>query len=138
MVAGSWLFAYSYCITFIAGEVKRPDRTIILSNFFAILVPAVFIILVAVGLYRLVDFDFLSASAWVDNRDGGIEGYNMPWSPHFVGLAAVVMHNKALLFLMALSFILFCLWWVALSYLAFPRILFAWGMDRMGRGGSPT
>ncbi len=56
----------------------------------------------------------------------------MPWSPHFVGLAAVVMHNKVLLFLMALSFILFCLWWVALSYLAFPRILFAWGMDRMG------
>jgi len=131
MVAGSWLFAYSYCITFIAGEVKRPDKTIIWSNFFAILVPAVFMILVAVGLYRLVDFDFLSASAWVDNN-GGIEGYNMPWSSHFVGLAAVVMHNKILLFLMALSFLLFTLWWVALSYLAFPRIMFAWGMDRMG------
>jgi APA family basic amino acid/polyamine antiporter len=27
MVAGSWLFAYSYCITFIAGEVKRPDKS---------------------------------------------------------------------------------------------------------------
>ena len=133
MVAGSWLFAYSYCITFIAGEVKRPDKTIILSNFFAILVPAVFMVLVAVGLYRLVDFDFLSASAWVDNAGtDAIEGYTMPWSPHFVGLAAVVMHNKVLLFLMALSFILFCLWWVALSYLAFPRIIFAWGMDRMG------
>jgi amino acid transporter len=34
--------------------------------------------------------------------------------------------------MMALSFMLFNLWWVALSYLAFPRILFAWGMDRMG------
>jgi amino acid transporter len=33
---------------------------------------------------------------------------------------------------MTLSWILFNLWWVALSYLAFPRILFAWGMDRMG------
>src|SRR5512139_1479929 len=32
MVAGSWLFAYSYCITFIAGEVKRPDKTIIFAN----------------------------------------------------------------------------------------------------------
>jgi amino acid transporter len=31
-----------------------------------------------------------------------------------------------------MSFIVFNLWWVALSYLAFPRILFAWGMDRMG------
>jgi APA family basic amino acid/polyamine antiporter len=36
------------------------------------------------------------------------------------------------LILMAGSFILFNIWYVALSYLAFPRILFAWGMDRMG------
>ena len=70
MVAGSWLFAYSYCITFIAGEVKRPDKSIILSNLFAIIVPAVFMILIAVGLYRLVDFNFLSATAWVDNSGG--------------------------------------------------------------------
>ena len=27
---------------------------------------------------------------------------------------------------------LFCFWYVALSYMAFPRIIFAWGMDRMG------
>ena len=32
----------------------------------------------------------------------------------------------------ALSYMAFALWWVTLSYLAFPRILFAWGMDRMG------
>jgi basic amino acid/polyamine antiporter, APA family len=135
MVAGSWLFAYSYCITFIAGEVKRPDKSIILSNLFAIIVPAVVMILVAVGLYRLVDFNFLSATAWTDQtmQDGGaLAGYSMPWSPHFVGLAAVVMHNKFLLFLMAFSFLMFTIWWLALSYLAFPRILFAWGMDRMG------
>jgi amino acid transporter len=134
MVAGSWLFAYSYCITFIAGEVKRPDKSIILSNLFAIIVPAVVMILVAVGLYRLVDFDFLSASAWADQN--GLEGYNMPWSSHFVGLAALVVPGgvggKVLLFLMAFSFLLFTIWWLALSYLAFPRILFAWGMDRMG------
>ncbi len=130
MVAGSWLFAYSYCITFIAGEVKRPDKSIILSNLFAIIVPGVFMILTAAGLYRLVDFNFLSASAYADQN--GLAGYALPWSSHFVGLAAVVMHNKVLLFLMALSFLLFTLWWIALSYLAFPRIIFAWGMDRMG------
>lgn len=133
MVAGSWLFAYSYCITFIAGEVKRPDKSIILSNFFAILVPAIFMILTAIGLYTLVDFNFLSATAWVDNAGtDAIAGYNMPWSPNFVGLAAVVNQNPVVLFLMAFSFLLFTLWWVAISYLAFPRILFAWGMDRMG------
>jgi APA family basic amino acid/polyamine antiporter len=126
------LFAYSYCITFIAGEVKRPDKTIILANLSAILVPAFFMLWLAAVLYRTVGFEFLSATAWIDNLGEGLAGYNFPWSPHFVGLAAVITQNKILVFMMALSFIVFNLWWVALSYLAFPRILFAWGMDRMG------
>jgi len=132
MVAGSWLFAYSYCITFIAGEVKRPDKTIILANLSAILVPGFFMLWLAIVLYRTVGFEFLSATAWMDNSGEVFAGYTFPWSSHFVGLAAVITQNKILTFLMALSFILFNLWWVALSYLAFPRILFAWGMDRMG------
>lgn len=132
MVAGSWLFAYSYCITFIAGEVKRPDKTIILANLSAILVPAFFMTWLAIVLYRSVGFEFLSATAWVDNMGEGLAGYTLPWSTHFVGLAAVITQNKFVVFMMALSFMLFNLWWVALSYLAFPRILFAWGMDRMG------
>lgn len=132
MVAGSWLFAYSYCITFIAGEVKRPDKTIILANLSAILVPAFFMLWLAAVLYRTVGFEFLSATAWLDNMGEGLAGYTLPWSTHYVGLAAVITQNKLAVFLMALSFILFNVWWVALSYLAFPRILFAWGMDRMG------
>ena len=132
MVAGSWLFAYSYCITFIAGEVKRPDKTIILANLSAILVPAFFMLWLALALYRTVGFEFLSATAWLDNLGEGLAGYTLPWSTHFVGLAAVITQNRLAVFMMALSFILFNLWWVALSYLAFPRILFAWGMDRMG------
>ena len=131
MVAGSWLFAYSYCITFIAGEVKRPDKTIILGNLFAVVVPAVFMIWLAIALYNLVDFQFLSATAYVDNA-GGIDGYTVPWSPTFVGFAAMITRSPILLIIMASSFILFNLWYVALSYLAFPRILLAWGMDRMG------
>jgi basic amino acid/polyamine antiporter, APA family len=133
MVAGSWMFAYAYCITFIAGEVKRPDKTIILANLSAVLVPAAFMIWLAAVLYKTVGFEFLSATAWVDNM--GVEalaGYTLPWPPHFVGLAAVINQNGFLVFMMGLSYILFTLWWVALSYLAFPRILFAWGMDRMG------
>jgi APA family basic amino acid/polyamine antiporter len=132
MVAGSWLFAYSYCITFIAGEVKRPDKTIILANLSAILIPAFFMLWLAIVLYRTVGFEFLSATAWVDNLGEGLAGYTLPWSPNFVGLAAVINQNWFVVFMMAMSFIVFNLWWVALSYLAFPRILFAWGMDRMG------
>jgi APA family basic amino acid/polyamine antiporter len=130
MVAGSWMFAYSYCITFIAGEVKRPDKAIILGNLFAVLVPAFFMLWLAIVLYRAVGPQFLSATAWVDYN--GLAGYTVPWSTHFVGLAAMLTKSPILLIAMAGSFILFNIWYVALSYLAFPRILFAWGMDRMG------
>ncbi len=132
MVAGSWLFAYSYAITFIAGEVKRPDKTIILSNLAAILTPAFFMLWLGIVLYRTVGFEFLSATAWVDNSGEALAGYTFPWAPNFVGLAVVINHHPLIVFLMGLSFIAFTIWWVALSYLAFPRILFAWGMDRMG------
>jgi len=133
MVAGSWLFAYSYCITFIAGEVKRPDKTIILSNLFAIIVPGVFMLWAAVGLYHMVEFNFFSATQFVDNAGSDLGGaYTVPWSTSFIGLLAMVNQNKIILFVSVLSFLAFNVWWIALSYLAFPRILFAWGMDRMG------
>jgi APA family basic amino acid/polyamine antiporter len=133
MVAGSWLFAYSYCITFIAGEVKRPDKTIILSNLFAIIVPGVFMLWAAIGLYHMVEFNFFSATQFVDNAGSDLGGaYTVPWSTNFLGLLAMVNQNKILLFIAVLSFLAFNVWWIALSYLAFPRILFAWGMDRMG------
>ena len=131
MVAGSWLFAYSYCITFIAGEVKRPDKTIILANLFAVVVPGAFMIWAGAALYHMVPFDFFSASMYAD-YNGLPEGYTVPWSTNFLGLLAMVDQNKIVLFVSVLSFLAFNLWWIALSYLAFPRIIFAWGMDRMG------
>jgi amino acid transporter len=133
MVAGSWLFAYSYCITFIAGEVKRPDKTIILSNLFAIIVPGVFMLWAAVSLYGLVKFDFFSATQFVDNAGSDLGGaYTVPWGTNFLGILGMCTTNKIIMFISVLSFLAFNLWWIALSYLAFPRIIFAWGMDRMG------
>ena len=136
MVAMSWLFAYAYSISFIAGEVKRPDKTIIWSNLFAILVPFVFMLWIAAALYHSVGFQFLSASAWNDNN-GPIEGFNMPYGSNFIDLAVYMIGTsgfwaKLAAALMGFSYVAFTVWWLALSYLAFPRILFAWGMDRMG------
>jgi len=139
MVAMSWLFAYAYSISFIAGEVKRPDKTIIWANVFSIAVPFVFMLWIAIALYHSVGFQFLSASAWNDpvNGSGPATGAeNLPWGSNFVVLAAIMLGSGFLaklgMVLMGLSYVAFTLWWLALSYLAFPRIMFAWGMDRMG------
>ena len=136
MVAMSWLFAYAYSISFIAGEVKRPDKTIILSNLFAILVPAFFMLWTAIVLNKTVGYQFLNASAWND-QNGPISSFHMPFGSNYVDLAVYTIGTKALWAkimagYMGLSYVAFDVWWIALCYLAFPRILFAWGMDRMG------
>ena len=108
MVAGSWLFAYSYCITFIAGEVKRPDKTIILANLSAILVPAFFMIWLAIVLYRTVGFEFLSATAWVDNMgERHWQDIHCPGRLILSGWQRSSTKIRIVVFMMALSFILF-------------------------------
>jgi len=137
MVAMSWLFAYAYSISFIGGEVKRPDKTIILSNVFAIAVPFVFMMWIAIVLNKTVGYQFLNASAWNDNNGGIAAVANMPHTTNFIDLAVYAIgtgawYTKLAAGYMGFSYVAFTLWWIALSYLAFPRILFAWGMDRMG------
>ncbi len=131
MVAGSWLFAYAYFCVFVAGEVKRPDKTLIAANFVAVLVPALLMIWTSLAMYRVMDFEFISATAWIDNN-GGLDGYNLPFLPSYMSLAYIAHSNWFIALAAGGSFMLFCFWYVALSYLAFPRIIFAWGMDRMG------
>jgi len=137
LVAASWLYAYAYSISFIAGEVKRPDKSIIWANVFAILVPCAFMLWFGLALYHSVGFQFLGASTQTDPINGsGIEVATLPWGTNFIGLAAIMVgtgvFGKIVAAIMALSYVAFAIWLVTMTYMAFPRIMFAWGMDRMG------
>jgi amino acid transporter len=129
--AASWLFAYAYFLVYVAGEVKRPDRNLLAANFIAVLIPVVFMSWTMLAAYRIMDFEFLSATAWVDNNYE-LEGYTLPFLPNIMSLAYIARPNAFVGLAVSLSFMAFCFWWVALSYLGFPRMLFAWGMDRLG------
>ena len=131
LVAATYLFAYAYCITYVSGEVKRPDKTIILANLTAIVIPGIFLLWTGFAMYHLLDFDFISATAYID-LEGGVEGYTFPFLPNVMGLTFVLVPEAWLSVLLALAYSLVCYWWVVLSYLASPRIMFAWGLDRMG------
>jgi basic amino acid/polyamine antiporter, APA family len=136
MVVMSWLFAYAYSISFIAGEVKRPDKTIIWANVFAIVVPFIFMFWTALVVNKTTGFQFINAASWNVNS-GPIEADKMPFPSDFISLGVYCLGSlgfftKVLALWMGFSYVAFTLWWLALSYLAFPRILFAWGMDRMG------
>ena len=95
MVAMSWLFAYAYSISFIGGEVKRPDKTIIWANVFAIAVPFVFMLWIAIVLNKTVGYQFLNASAWND-QNGPISGFNMPFGTNFIDLAVYTIGTSRL------------------------------------------
>ncbi len=143
MVAMSWCFAYAYSISFIGGEVKRPDKTIILANLFAVLVPGFFMLWAAFALNKTVGYTFLNASAWNDNNGPINAVANMPHGTNFVDLAVYALgttawYTKLLAGYMGLSYVAFTLWWIALSYLAFPRILFAWAWTAWAPSGSRT
>ena len=136
MVAMSWLFAYAYSISYVGGEVKRPEKTIMWANFFSILIPAALMLWTALALNKTVGYQFLNASAWND-QNGPVQGFGMPFGSNYIDLAVYAIGTSTLLTkllaaFMALSYVAFVLWMTTLSYMAFPRILFAWGMDRMG------
>ena len=57
------LFVYNYAIAYLSGEVKRPDKALLGGNILAVWVPIILGFLTALGLYRIMAFNFLSASA---------------------------------------------------------------------------
>lgn len=80
------LFVYNYVIAYLSGEVKRPDKALLAGNMLAVWTPVVLGLLTVIGFYRLVDFNFLSATAQA-SFGAGVEGYTAPYSPDYLTLA---------------------------------------------------
>ena len=129
----AWATAYGYQITFICGEVKRPQRNIVLGQVLAAVIPGFFLCWFAVGIVNVMGQDFMGAIAWIEN-DGsgaGAENYSLP-SVNTFYLVSLLSDNQAVDLLIGLVFILFDILWMPISYIAFSRAAFAWGMDRLG------
>ncbi len=131
--AVAWATAYGYQITFICGEVKRPQRNIVLGQVLAALIPGFFLSWFAVGLVNVMGQDFMGAIAWMENNGEGAayDEYVLPSFNTFY-LISLLTGNAVVQFLIGLVFILFDVLWMPISYIAFSRAAFAWGMDRLG------
>jgi len=131
----SYLTAYGYMITFICGEVKRPQRNIILGQMLAVIVPSIFAAWFAWGIPRLFGTEFMQAAAYYDNgsNEDVLAGFTFPSGANYISMMSVlVLDNKVLLFIFGLTFILYDILWMPISYIAWNRAAFAWGMDRLG------
>lgn len=131
--AVAWATAYGYQITFICGEVKRPQRNIVLGQVLAALIPCLFLSWFAISMVNVMGQDFLGSVAYIENYGDGpaYENYTLS-SVNTYYLISVLTDSSAVQFLIGLVFILFDVLWMPISYIAFSRAAFAWGMDRLG------
>ena len=128
----SLMFIYTYAVAYVGGEVKRPEKNLLYSGWLAAGVTSSIAAMTFVGLYRMLDFSFLSAAAKNDLL-GGVAGYHFPVPTNYMALAWIAARSNPIVGgVAALSFLLTSFWVLVISFLIAGRVWFAWGMDRMG------
>jgi amino acid transporter len=130
IVTSNYFTMYGYMIAFIGGEIKRPQRNILLAQLLAVIVPIVLASWITWAATKTCGIEFLRAGAYVDNA--GLEGYTLPFSPIYTAAAAVLTDNMILKFLIGIQLALFSFMYIPVDYIASNRAMFAWGMDRIG------
>ena len=123
---------YAYAMAYVSGEVKRPDKAILRANGFVVIVACGLGVLAFAGLYHMADFKFLSATAYND-LNGGVKGYTFPYSSSFMDLTFIASgFNRVVGVLLSLTWLLSTISILCVIMVMMQRVLFAWGMDRMG------
>jgi basic amino acid/polyamine antiporter, APA family len=132
-LAGAFtLFLYTYAVAYVAGEVKRPTKTILAANWMSLWIPMVLGLWVVIALYHVVGFRFLSASAYND-LNGGVPGYHLPYSSYYFTLSWIASGKSWIVAVAAsLAFLTTSFIGMAINLLVITRASFAWGLDRMG------
>jgi len=126
------LFVYNYAVSYLSGEVKRPDKTLLAANLLAVWVPVILGLLTAIGLYHAVDFNFLSATAQA-SYGAGVAGYTVPYSPDYLTLAWIASGQSGIVaWAILLAFVAVIWLEITIAIMIIGRALLAWGLDRMG------
>jgi basic amino acid/polyamine antiporter, APA family len=126
------LFVYNYVIAYLSGEVKRPDKNLLAGNIMAVWTPIVLGLLTVIGLYRLVDFNFLSATAQA-SFGAGVEGYTAPYSPDYLTLTWLASGQSGIVaWAIVLAFVAVIWLEITIALMVIARAFLAWGLDRMG------
>ena len=126
------LVVYAYIIAYVGGEIKRPDKSIMGANFLGGAVTVALAFLFLFGAYHAAESRFLISAAF-NEFNGGVEGYNLPWSSGVMGLVFTASgFNRVVGAAMALTWLLSTVAIFAVILTFVQRVIFAWGMDRMG------
>lgn len=127
LLMGLWIFnGYFYPVLF-AGEVKRPQRNLVLGSWSAIGVVWAVLGLTALLVMRQVPAEWLAAESYLD-LSTSFRDLTMPWLPFY---GAVLRPIPVLIWLVGLVWVYTILNLAHLFLYTASRIVFAWAEDRL-------
>jgi basic amino acid/polyamine antiporter, APA family len=125
LLMGFWLYFGYFIPTFFAGEIKRPERSLLAGSMLSLLVTWAIFLIASLLLLRLVSAEWLAAESFLYQSDQFKE-LSMPWIVFYV---AVLQPNLALMLFLFFAWV-FTLINLAQSYFYFcSRIILSWAED---------
>jgi len=126
----TWSVSYGFYIGYIGGEVKRPERNILMAQLLSALVPSIICAWAGYVFQNNLGYEFMGAVAYADNE--GPDWYAMPFPANWANFAAILTNNPILQFLIGAQFMLFNWLYLPISFIVFTRVLFAQALDQIG------
>ena len=126
LIMGFWIF-YGYFIpTFFAGEVKRPERSLISGSWISLLLTWAIFVVATLLLQRLVPPEWISAESFLYvNKYSGL---TMPW---IIFYSAILQPSLPLILTVAFAWIYTLINLVQTYFFYTSRIILAWADDHL-------
>jgi APA family basic amino acid/polyamine antiporter len=124
LIMGFWIFYGYYIPTFFAGEVKQPQRTLLLGSWASLLFTWAIFVVATLLLQRLVSPEWISAESYLYQMK--YQGQTMPY---IIFYAAILKPSFILIGIVALGWVYTLINLVQTYFYYCSRILLAWAGD---------
>jgi amino acid transporter len=127
ILIGFSIFFGNWITTYLAGEVKKPERTILVSSWASTLIAGGIFIGSALLLRNMAPAEWFSAESFL-NQAQGFSGLTMPWVFFYSNVAGP---NLVVSGFILLAFTLLIINLIQMQFQYASRIIVAWADDRM-------
>ena len=124
LIMGFWIFYGYYIPTFFAGEVKRPERTLLAGSWASLIVTWAIFVVATILLERLVPPEWISAESYLYQVH--YQSLTMPW---IIFYAAILKPSLPLVILVAFAWVYTLINLVQTYFFYCSRIVLSWAGD---------
>jgi basic amino acid/polyamine antiporter, APA family len=125
LVMGFGIFYGYFVPTFFAGEVKRPERSLLSGSWISLLLTWMIFVVATLLLQRLVPSEWISAESYLNIKHSGL---TMPW---IIFYSAILQPSLPLILIVAFAWIYTLINLVQTYFQFTSRIILAWADDHL-------